>query len=622
MKKLKNDVLLIKKGLKEIRTIRSGFIGLIITKNIFSSISPFINIYMSALIINSLEKKQTFEYLMFLAVITVGANFCVSLISSTLNSAINIRRAEFNVLYSNKKGAKITKMKYCEVENPATHCLYQKINDYENMNNGGIMGLLEAIDGVSRHIFTIVFSISLTVSLFWVPQSFSSPIASIITSPITTIIIIIAVISNVFISMYSNSTMEKNMYLMMNDATQFNRTYEYYLENYIANYQSGKDIRIYKQQDLISDEYNTLLDTVKILLKKLFRNQINHTMLMTISKTLLNCIIYLYVGIKALSGIFGVGSVVQYVGSITQFSAGLTGLITQISLLRVNNEALACYFKFMDIPEDDDQGHLSINLDKSDDFVIEFKNVSFKYPNTQMYALRNINLILDFKKSLAIVGMNGSGKTTLIKLLLRLYNPTEGIITLNGIDINQYRYKDYISVFGVVFQDSRLFSFGLGQNISSSDLYDEAKAISCLNNAGFGQRLETMPKGLETYLYKDFDEEGVEISGGEAQKVALARALYKDAPYIVLDEPTAALDPVAEYEIYSSFNKLMENKNVIFISHRLSSCRFCDNIAVFHMGELVQWCNHDDLLNIKNGKYFELWNAQAQYYNESTENMT
>lgn len=409
---------------------------------------------------------------------------------------------------------------------------------------------------------------------------------------------------------------------MMNDATQFNRTYEYYLENYIANYQSGKDIRIYKQQDLISDEYNTLLDTVKILLKKLFRNQINHTMLMTISKTLLNCIIYLYVGIKALSGIFGVGSVVQYVGSITQFSAGLTGLITQISLLRVNNEALACYFKFMDIPEDDDQGHLSINLDKSDDFVIEFKNVSFKYPNTQMYALRNINLILDFKKSLAIVGMNGSGKTTLIKLLLRLYNPTEGIITLNGIDINQYRYKDYISVFGVVFQDSRLFSFGLGQNISSSDLYDEAKAISCLNNAGFGQRLETMPKGLETYLYKDFDEEGVEISGGEAQKVALARALYKDAPYIVLDEPTAALDPVAEYEIYSSFNKLMENKNVIFISHRLSSCRFCDNIAVFHMGELVQWGNHDDLLNIKNGKYFELWNAQAQYYNESTENMT
>ena len=131
-----------------------------------------------------------------------------------------------------------------------------------------------------------------------------------------------------------------------------------------------------------------------------------------------------------------------------------------------------------------------------------------------------------------------------------------------------------------------------------------------------------MPKGLETYLYKDFDEEGVEISGGEAQKVALARALYKDAPYIVLDEPTAALDPVAEYEIYSSFNKLMENKNVIFISHRLSSCRFCDNIAVFHMGELVQWGNHDDLLNIKNGKYFELWNAQAQYYNESTENMT
>lgn len=215
---------------------------------------------------------------------------------------------------------------------------------------------------------------------------------------------------------------------------------------------------------------------------------------------------------------------------------------------------------------------------------------------------------------MAVVGENGSGKTTFIKLLCRLYDPTEGVILLNGIDIKKYDYDEYMSIFSVVFQDFKLFSFSLGQNVAANTNYDESRVIECLTKSGFSDRLAKMPKGLQTCLYKNFDEEGVEISGGEAQKIALARALYKNAPFIILDEPTAALDPISEYEIYSNFNRIVGNKTAIYISHRLSSCRFCNDIAVFSNGSLIQRGSHDMLIQDENGKYHELWNAQAQYY--------
>ena len=202
----------------------------------------------------------------------------------------------------------------------------------------------------------------------------------------------------------------------------------------------------------------------------------------------------------------------------------------------------------------------------------------------------------------------------MVKLLCRLYDPTEGEITLNDIDIRKYDHKEYMDLFSVVFQDFKLFSLSLGQNLAASTEVDRARAEMCLDKAGFLDRLRDLPLGLETCLYKDFDPAGVTVSGGEAQKIALARALYKDAPFIVLDEPTAALDPIAEYEVYSRFNEIIGDKTAVFISHRLSSCRFCDDIIVLHEGRLVQRGSHEELLADEGGKYAELWNAQAQYY--------
>ena len=251
-------------------------------------------------------------------------------------------------------------------------------------------------------------------------------------------------------------------------------------------------------------------------------------------------------------------------------------------------------------------------------YEVEFKDVSFKYPGAETWALSHVNMKFKVGKRLAIVGENGSGKTTFIKLLCRLYDPQDGQILLNGIDIRKYRYDDYMNIFSVVFQDFQLICQPLGNNVSGSMEYDRERVHKALIDAGFGDRLASMEKGLDTMIFKNLSEDGVDVSGGEAQKIAIARALYKDAPFIILDEPTAALDPIAEAEIYSKFNDIAGDKTAIYISHRLSSCKFCDEIAVFHEGAVIQHGTHAELVADENGKYHELWNAQAQYYTEKT----
>ncbi|MDE6641168.1 MAG: ABC transporter ATP-binding protein/permease [Acetatifactor sp.] len=289
-------------------------------------------------------------------------------------------------------------------------------------------------------------------------------------------------------------------------------------------------------------------------------------------------------------------------------------LVYNLQIAIVNQEYMKRFFSYFDIPNHMYQGSLTVEKRDDNDYNVEFRDVSFRYPHTQEYALRHVNLKFKAGEKLAVVGMNGSGKTTFIKLMCRLYDPTEGEILLNGVNIKKYDYEEYISIFSVVFQDFRLFSFTLGQNVAAGTVYDETLVRQCLEQAGFGERLESMGMGLDTCLYKDCDENGVEISGGEAQKIALARALYKDAPFMILDEPTAALDPISEYEVFSRFNEIAKDKTAIYISHRLASCRFCDKIAVFDEGRIVQTGSHGELLAQEGGRYYELWHAQAQYY--------
>lgn len=293
--------------------------------------------------------------------------------------------------------------------------------------------------------------------------------------------------------------------------------------------------------------------------------------------------------------------------------SGISDLLETLGTIYINAGFLGESFEFLDIPNKMYQGSLTTEKRADRQYQIEFRNVSFQYPGTDVWALRHVSMKFQVGSRLAVAGRNGSGKTTFIKLLCRLYDPTEGQILLNGIDIRKYRYDDYINIFSVVFQDFQLFSMPLGQNIAGKTKYDRTKVIDCLKKAGFAERLETMPDGLNTCLYKELEKEGVEISGGEAQKIAIARALYKDAPFIILDEPTAALDPLAEAEIYENFNELVGDKTAIYISHRMSSCKFCDKIVVLEQGEIAETGNHEELME-RQGSYYALYHAQAQYY--------
>lgn len=287
-------------------------------------------------------------------------------------------------------------------------------------------------------------------------------------------------------------------------------------------------------------------------------------------------------------------------------SGGLAKLLEIVGDAGINAFYLGQEFSFLDIPNRMYQGSLTVEKRSDKNYEVEFRNVSFRYPNMETYALRNVSLKFRVGERLALVGQNGSGKTTFIKLLCRLYDPTEGEILLNGIDIRKYDYQEYMSVFSVVFQDFRLLAYSVGQNTAASAKYDREKARGCCQKAGFWERVETMPEGLDTILYKNLSEDGVEISGGEQQKLAIARAMYRDSAFLILDEPTAALDPMAEYEIYTRLNEIVEDRTAIYISHRLSSCRFCDEIIVFDEGSMVQQGTHEALLAQEHGKYCEL----------------
>ncbi len=323
---------------------------------------------------------------------------------------------------------------------------------------------------------------------------------------------------------------------------------------------------------------------------------------------------YVYVCLKAWAGAFPAGSIAQYAGAVTHLFTGFSDLFEAVGDMPLNAEYLFAIRVYLEIPNDMYQGSLPTEKRDDRDYAIEFRDVSFRYPGSDRWALRHVSMKFRIGSRLAVVGVNGSGKTTFIKLLCRLYDPTEGQILLNGIDIRKYQYDDYMDIFSVVFQDFQLTALPLGQNVAARARYDPARADRCLRKAGFGPRLDSLPKGLESSLYKSLDSEGVEISGGEAQKIAIARTLYKDAPFLILDEPTAALDPIAEAEIYGRFNEIAGDKTAIYISHRLSSCIFCDEIAVFQEGTVVQQGTHEALLREASGMYRQLWQAQAQYY--------
>ncbi len=386
----------------------------------------------------------------------------------------------------------------------------------------------------------------------------------------------------------------------------------YLVEQVFMNYKAGKVVRIFGMEKMLRQ--NSVKETEKMLAHydgMLSVGCCENLCNLSVSG-LFTLFSYLFVALKAATGAVTVGAFTKYAGALTQFGSACADLILGNVKIREICTYMTEFLAFLDLESRHAAGSIPVEKRTDGEYEIAFEHVSFCYPGSTEPVLRDVNCKIDMKRKLAVVGKNGAGKTTFIKLLCRLYEPTEGRITLNGVDIRKYDEAQYRSLFGVVFQDFKLFAFPVWENIAAGQERNDAKIREALWQAGARELVEGMRGGLDTLLYKDRGD-GVEISGGEAQKLALARALYKDAPIVILDEPTAALDPLAEAEVYERFDRMVKGKTSVYISHRMSSCRFCDDILVFDKGRIAERGSHEALL-AKEGLYAKLWHAQAKYY--------
>ena len=600
---------LIKRMYGEVHSLDKRLLPTTFIQAIIDSIRPFVNIYFSAKLISLLTSKADSIQLITCIALAVGINLIVFFLTSFLNNYNETHRMTLLDLENKRVEEKLYNADYALLNNSDFKDLVHKHEEAGKSRWARFPYFMWTTLQFTRGVLTTIISFIIIIPLL--KSGFVRTGDTFFERPLFIITIVAGIVIMGGVILVVASKINKS-YLEANEKyAELDRIFYSFID-ILGNYKTGKEIRLYKEQGLIDS-----IATEKILtdgeqtLRKISMKTAKSSSFVAILGALVGFGVYLFIGVKGLFGLFGIGSLVLYCGSFMQIINGIMMFANTLGKLKEIIPLARDYFKIIEAESSTVYGEKGIN--PGEKFEIEFKNVSFKYPGSESYALKNINLKINYGEKLAVVGRNGSGKTTFIKLLCRLYDANEGEILINGTDIKQFTRESLIALYSVVFQDYNILSLSVADNISASKEYDKAQLYSALDKANIKERIETMPQKEKTYLYKDLDKLGVEISGGEAQKLALARALYKDSPVVVLDEPTAALDPIAENEIYSRFNSFVENKTAIYISHRLSSCAFCDRIAVFDNAELVEIGTQNELVSA-NGKYAELWNAQASYY--------
>ncbi len=613
---IKERVRITKRGIGILKQYCPGLAGGKAVSAVLAAAQPLVSVWISAKIINELAGARRMKQILFYVAAVILCNFLLFLVKSMVDRVTEEKEAQMWNFFGKVFADKSMTMDYVDLED--TKILQQKQEASENlfMFGNGLGQLVWGMNSLVNATASIVLSMSLTVTLF-----LSNTGTEWMDSPLWILgiggCVLVGGMANAKATGKENAVFEK----WCKDTVWFNRAFMFFGHELSKSPERAKDVRIYKQHKAAESAFREMRQRDESVGGHL-RAMATYPALAAVVVGIGTVVCWVFVVLKASLGAFGVGSIVQYIGALGKLSTGVQDMMFVLADNAVYCRHLKGLYDYLDIPNRKEEGIQTVDVDalcnvgteSGGDYEIEFCNVSFRYPGAKEYSLQKLSLRFPLGKRLAIVGKNGSGKSTFIKLLCRLYDPTEGEIRLNGVDIREYDYEEYLKIFSVVFQDFKLFSFSLGQNVATAMEYDRERVEQCLVKAGLEERLKTMPKGPDTALYKDFESEGVEISGGEAQKVALARALYKDAPVVVLDEPTAALDPIAEAEIYTKFNELVGDKTAIYISHRLSSCKFCDEIAVFDEGAVVQRGRHEELLREENGLYHELWTAQAQYY--------
>ncbi len=610
---------IVKRTLKAVNTADKGYVVRDAACYILDLAGDFVKIFLSALVIDGISQGKSFSELLLSAGIVVGIEAALSQIKRLIRRRQNSHEFIKSSMMFQRLNRKVMTMDYVHLESTDTQNRFQNALRQPNNKSAGMMACCNYFNFAVGGIFMILTGIILIAPTVFREPNAAGGFGWFIQSPwgfltVAAIVAALEVLKTLVINPKSILSFEK----IHNDkgVLQAGRADGFFTQYVLNNYRSGKEIRMYCQQSLIEKELDAAQRTIRNGWLRGYKGALLPNILFQLVNIATKAIMYGFAVLRAMSGMLSVGEVLAFALYFEKISAGVSELSDGLGLLKITPTFCKQYFDFLDIPDEKYMGTIPTEKRDDNEYEFEFKHVYFKYPQSDEYALKDINLKWRIGEKMALVGKNGCGKSTLVKLLTRLYDPTEGEITLNGIDIRKYNYDEYMALFSVVFQDSGLFSFSLAENVAADTEYDPDRVRSCVIRAGLGERLNTMEKGIETCLYKDFDEAGVEISGGEMQKLCLARAIYKDAPFIVLDEPTAALDPVSEHDIYTKFNGIVGTRTAIYISHRLSSCRFCDEITVMDNGRIAERGPHAQLLS-DNGVYAALWTAQAEYYKDT-----
>lgn len=593
---------------KEMYRLEKRLIPTAVIVAVVTAVMPFVNIWFTAKIIDLLGDGAEMKKLALYIGLAVGINALLFFTNYFLGDMYFMYRS----LMYNKELQTITqklfKAEYQKLENSDFKELIHKHSEAQDRVFSSFVQFSWMMRDFISGALTLLISVIMIFPLLKI--GFKTTGDTYFEKPVFLLTIFAAIAVMAVIILVVATQMNKAWFEASDEYSKLDRIFYYFL-NMFSDYNTGKEIRLYKEQELIEHTAtDKLLTEGEKILKKASLHTAKSSSFVAVLGALVGFGIYLFIGVKGLYGLFGIGSLVLYCGAFMQIINGIMKMAVTFGKTAEMAPLVNYYIEIVNTKDDMTYGTKEFDDSK---FEIEFKNVSFKYPASDTYALKNVNLKIKNGEHLAVVGRNGSGKTTFIKLMCRLYDVTDGEILINGVNIKDYTKESITKLYSVVFQDFKIFSIPLKDNICTNEKYDGNRLYACLDNSNIASRVERLPKKENTYLYKDIDKNGVEISGGEAQKLALARALYKNSPVVILDEPTAALDPVAENEIYTRFNSFVQGKTAIYISHRLSSCVFCTRIAVFDKAHLVETGTHQELLNA-GGKYSELWNAQAKYY--------
>ncbi|MEG1559457.1 MAG: ABC transporter ATP-binding protein [Clostridia bacterium] len=572
--------------------ISKSYIFLLIGNSFFSMLQILTNVVIPKYLIDELMGARDITMLIIFGGAIVVSNLIFALLTKTMKRFLDVKARYMDYKMTQYMGKKIMNVEYRLLEDPYYLDLKERAL-FAITNQGAMFQLINNVTSFMKNAITILslMAIMLTLSVEFV----------------------VFLIITVGISIFIYWRFKKDQAEFHKNIIPINRKYGYYV-NLCYNLEAQKDYRLYGMSDTVANkvcEFNkNIVENFKVLYKKQARlNAIN-----SIITDFRTASVYGYVGIRvvsdALGGTIGLGSFTMYVSSAVSFAKSINDLLNSIITIRYMLDYLKPMVEFLSLPnESENEGDLILKDIES----IEFSHVTFSYPKSNAIVLNDISFSIKKGQKISIVGLNGAGKTTLVKLICRLYKVDSGRILINGRDIYDYEYESYMDSIAAVFQDYKLFNYSITENITGKKKGDP-RMEKIIDDVGLRTKIDKLEKGTDSLIGKNFDENGIEMSGGENQKLAIARSLYKDASLVILDEPTSALDPLAEADIYENFNMMVENKTALYISHRMSSSVFCDKILVIDGGKIVDFDTHANLLKKSDSLYTKLFNSQADNY--------